>query len=343
MKDPVVVGILHPDWWDGEFADHVAALEAIDPRVEVIAETYEESAELRTGRGVPPWDNLIDQAPELSDAHRAMFERVEVCLALDLPFDVAAVAPRLRWVQALGAGVAQLESAGLADAGIVLTTAAGVNATAIAEFVLGRILGEFKGVRALDEAQAQQRWEPLFGQELAGRTLGLIGLGEINQRVAVRARAFDLDVIALRRSGAPSDLVDEVYAPDGLHRMLGRSDIVVSAVPESAATDGLMDAAAFAAMPHWSMFVNVGRGSLVDEDDLVESLRADHLRAAALDVTRVEPLPPGSPLWDAPRLYLSGHCSSAPDRLFVNLHQLFADNLRRYLAGDELRNVARPT
>lgn len=341
--NPVVFGVLYPSWWDPDHDRHVAELAALDPRLEVVVEAYEEPSELRSARGVPPYDDMAHLAPALTDAQRDVFARIECCVTLDLPFDVATVAPNLRWVQGLGAGVAQLASAGLADAGITLTSASGVNATAIAEFVMARILGEYKRVRALDEAQQQREWASLFGQELAGRTVGLIGFGEINQRVARRARAFDLRVLALRRTGAPSELADEVFDPSGLHTMLAASDVVVAAVPESPETEGLMDRAAFAAMPAGSMFVNVGRGALVDEDALLDALGSEHLRAAALDVTRIEPLPAESPLWDAPNLYLSAHCSSAPDRLFVNLHELVLDNLGRYLAGEPLRNVQHPT
>ncbi len=272
MTEPLVVGMLYPSWWNPDFDEHLAELTALDPRVEVVVEAYEESSELRTARGVPPWDDARSMAPELTDDQRAMFARIHCCLTLDLPFDVATLAPQLQWVQALGAGVAQLESAGLAEAGIRLTSAAGVNATAIAEFVIGRILGEYKKVRALDEAQQQREWRPLFGEELAGKRLGLIGFGEINQRVAVRARALELHVTALRRSGAPSELAERVFGPDQLLRLLGESDIVVAAVPESPETEGLMDEEAFAAMVPGSMFINVGRGPLVDEDAVVAAL-----------------------------------------------------------------------
>ena len=145
-------------------------------------------------------------------------------------------------------------------------------------------------------------------------------------------------MIVLRRSAAPSDLADEVLGPDGLHDMLGRCDIVVAAVPESPETHELFDASAFAAMRDGSMFVNVGRGSLVDEAALVDVLRSGKLRAAALDVTAVEPLPQDSPLWDAPNIYISAHCSTEPTRFFESAHQVFADNMARYLAGQPLLN-----
>ena len=140
----------------------------------------------------------------------------------------------------------------------------------------------------------------MYGEEIAGKTVGLIGFGPINQAVARRARAFDLEVIVLRRSAARTELADEVVGPDGLHDMLGRCDIVVAAVPESPETHELFDSAAFAAMRDGSMFVNVGRGTLVHEPALADALHSGKLRAAAIDVTAVEPLPEDSPCGTLP-------------------------------------------
>ncbi|MCY4664552.1 MAG: D-2-hydroxyacid dehydrogenase [Acidimicrobiaceae bacterium] len=338
MTDPLVVGVLYPGEWNLDFDRHLAELAAIDPRIEIVVEPYEEPSELRSGRGVPPYDAVRRLAPELTAAQRDALARIECCIALDLPFDVAVVAPRLRWVQALAAGVAHLTSAGLREAGIRLTNASGANATSIAEFVFARILGEYKRTRRLDTTQQQRRWHPVFGDNMAGATIGLLGFGPINQAVARRARAFELEVIVVRRSAAPSDLAHEILGPDGLHDMLGRSDIVVAAVPESPETHRLFDSSAFAAMRDGAMFVNVGRGTLVDEPALVAALHSGKLRAAALDVTAVEPLPQDSPLWDAPNIYISAHCSTEPTRFFESAHRVFADNLARYVAGQPLLN-----
>ncbi len=343
-NEPVVVGVFYPPAWYGDrdgFTDAVAALTAIDPRVAVIVETYAEPHELRSARGKPDADQHRGAAPPLTDAQRAAFARVHVALAIDLPFDVARVAPNLAWVQAVGAGTGQLQSAGLAEHGIRLTTAAGANAVAIAEFALARLLEVWKRFREIEHAQTEHRWEPLYGQQLAGATLGLLGLGAINSAVAARAQAFGLRVLATRRSatpGATAPYVDELYPPGELHAMLARCDAVIAAVPETAETTGLFDAAAFAAMRPGSFFCNVGRGSLVDEAALIDALRTGHLRAAGLDVASVEPLPADHPLWDTPNLYLSPHSAAAPAALFQNLHELFEDNLARYLAGDPLRN-----
>lgn len=340
-----MLGLLYPPVWFGDddgFRATVAAIEALDPRVEVVVETYETGQQLRTMRGTPEGAAAARAlVPELTDAQRAMFERVHAVVTIDLPFDVGVLAPNLSWVQGVGAGYAQLESAGLAEAGIRLTSAAGANAVAIAEFVIGRLLQERKRFRDLDERQRRHDWDPLYGTELAGTTVGLIGMGAIASAVASRLDAFGVRVLATRRSARPGDTaphVAELFPTSALHEMLGRCDTVVAAVPETPETIRLMDAASFAAMRPGSFFVNVGRGTLVDEAALIDALARGHLRAAALDVASEEPLPPEHPLWDAPNLYLSFHCSSAPSALFVNLHRLVSDNLRRWLAGEPLVN-----
>ncbi len=343
---PIVLGVAYPlDWAGGEaaIASTLERISAIDPRIEFVIEPYDEGQAMRTLRGRP--EHYVEaraQAPALTDAQRAMFERVHAIVAIDLPFDVADIAPNLAWVQAVGAGTAQLQSAGLAEAGIVLTSAAGANAVAIAEFVVGRILEERKRFREIAALAARHEWEPLYGTELAGTTVGLIGYGAIASAVAKRLAGFDVEVLATRRTAKPGDTapyIDELYPTSALHAMLARCDTVVAAVPETPETIGLMDAAAFAAMPAGSFFVNVGRGTLVDEPALIDALERGHLRGAALDVASAEPLPAENPLWSAPNIAISAHCSAAPSALFVNLNRLWVDQTRRWLAGEPLVNL----
>jgi phosphoglycerate dehydrogenase-like enzyme len=136
--------------------------------------------------------------------------------------------------------------------------------------------------------------------------------------------------------------VDEVVGTDDLDLLSARADAVIAAVPATPDTTDLFDRARFAAMKPGAVFVNVGRGSAVVEADLIAALDDGHLGAAVLDVTRTEPLPSDDPLWDAPRLHLSPHAAAAVDRYLENLHDLFRDNLARYVAGDSLRNEVDP-
>ena len=150
---PLVLGILYPTVWFGDaaaLAEEIAAIEALDPRLEVRAVTYDEPHDLRTLRGRAGGAEVSrDLAPALTDEQREMFTAVHAVVGLDLPFDVGTIAPNLTWVQGVGAGSAQLQSAGLVDVGIRLTTSAGSNAVAIAEFVVGRVLHEHDGKRSI--------------------------------------------------------------------------------------------------------------------------------------------------------------------------------------------------
>jgi phosphoglycerate dehydrogenase-like enzyme len=284
---------------------------------------------------------LPDDEDELDADARTVWARAEATLALDVPAPVAEVAPNLRWVQAIGAGIDHLEGAALPDH-VTITNAAGVAAAPIAEFAIARLLQVWKLLPEIDAQQEQHDWAPKFGRTIEGLTLGVIGLGAIGTAVAVRARAFDMTVIGTRRSykeGQEHDAVDELRGVDDLHDVLGRCDAVVVSAPGTADTENMFDAAAFAAMKPGALFCNVGRGSLVDEGALIAALESGQIGAALLDVTRQEPLPPDDPLWSAPNIYISPHCSAAQERYTDKLLALFADNLDRYTRGEALRNV----
>lgn len=319
----------------------VARLEQICGAVDLRIVPYDLSHAEHTRRSRDPHaPDLAAGEIALSSELRDALAAAEVMLTMNAPLDLPALAPRLRWIQAIGSGVGQFVPSRLPDGGITLTNAAGVGAAPIAEWVLARILQVYK---RLDDHAAQQRahvWQESFGALLEGRTAVIVGLGAIGTAVAVRLHAFGVRVIGVRRTpGAPPDAVDELVTPDALHRVLRRAHIVVVAAPGTAANVDMFDKAAFAAMRPGAMFVNVARGSLVDEEALMIALRTGQLRAAAIDVAREEPLPPDSLLWDTPHLAISPHSSTSPDRYFERVVALFYDNLGRYVAGEPLRNV----
>ena len=344
-EGPLVIGIMYPAEYEvrprHELERDLEALQAIDPRIELVDVRYVEDNALRTQRGASPGADLRHLAPDLTPEQLDAFSRVEVVLTQDLPFDVGSIAPNLRWVQGMGAGVSQLVSAGLDSADIRLTCAAGVNAVSISEFVIARLLQIWKRLPEIDAHQVVHQWEPSYGTEVAGSTLGVVGLGAIGRQVARRARALGMTVVASRRSATPGQTdpdVDQLFPADQLHQLLSISDAVVAAVPESAGTTGLFGAPEFGAMRQGAIFVNVGRGSAVVEPALVDSLTSGHLRAAAIDVVVGEPLGADSPLWDVPNLYISPHSATSPDRFWANLYEIFRDNVRRYLHGEPLNN-----
>ncbi len=288
---------------------------------------------------------LLAAAPPLSSSERAVIGAAEVLMALDLPPGIRDWAPRLRWVQAIGAGIGQLEPAELKAKGVMLTNAAGVASAPIAEFAIGRLLEVWKDIRVLERQQKDHRWRMHQGSLVRGKTIGIVGLGAIGRDVARRARAFETTVLGNRRSAEPGDAdpdVDELFGPGGLDQMLARCDAVVLSAPQTPETVDLFDAERLGRLKPGAVLVNVGRGSILDEAALVAALESGRLGAAVLDVTREEPLPADSPLWDAPNMYLSPHCSTAREGYNEALLELFCDNLERFLADRPLRNAVDP-
>jgi phosphoglycerate dehydrogenase-like enzyme len=316
--------------WDANDA-MLAPLRAEFPDLEIVAQPYLG----RFGHHVPGGTD------ELTAEELAVWARAGAAIALDLPPGIGELAPGLGWVQAIGAGIDHLADSGLPD-DCVVTNAAGVAAAPIAEFAIGRLLAVWKRFGEIDEQQRAHEWKARFGRSVEGLTLGIIGLGAIGTAVAVRARAFEMHTIGTRRSyqeGQEHPAVDELRGAGDLHEVLARCDGVVVSAPGTQETENLFDAATFAAMKPGAVFCNVGRGSLVDEPALIAALASGHLGAAILDVTRREPLPADDPLWEAPNIFISPHCSTAQDRYNDKLFALFSDNLGRSLRGEELRNV----
>jgi len=343
-REPLTVMIAYPDL--GKLVD-LARVGRVDPRIEVVVCPYMDSTELRTAKRLEPESrDLRERAPRLDADQTAAFARAEVLLGLDAPFDVAGVAPKLRWIQAMGSGVGQFAASGLEAAGIRLTNAAGVGAPSIAEFVIGRMLAIWKDFDRLAALQRERSWVRHQGRLLLGSTVGIVGLGAIGAAVARRARAFDVRILANRRRFAPGMTapdVDELFGPDDLHAMLARCDVVVLAAAGTPETENMIDAAAFRAMKPGAVFINVARGNMVDEKALAEALRSGHLAAAATDVALAEPLPATSPLWDVPNLQISPHSSASQDRYFEMIFELFLENLAAYVAGRPLRNLCDPS
>jgi phosphoglycerate dehydrogenase-like enzyme len=339
--DPVVVWVAWPPACGPQFVEQVAA---VHPRVEVVACGYEEDGALRHARTRQDVADAtrVDALAAITEAQRDAMTRAEVVFGFDVPFDLADSSPCLRWVQGIGSGYEHIWGAGLDRDGIDVTNAVGVSAAPMAEFVLGRILQLWKRFPEIEDLARQHVWGPKYGRMLAGSTVGIIGLGAIGTALAERARALGMRVVASRRSWQPgmtAPHVDTLYGPDDLHALLAESDAVVLCAPSTPETRGMIDVDALAAMPPGALFVNVGRGTMVDEPALIDALERGHLAAAVLDVTSEEPLPPDHPLWDAPNVFISAHCSATSDGYVDRVLAVFLDNLARYLAGEPLRNV----
>ena len=246
----------------------------------------------------------------------------------------------VRWVQAASAGVDGLLFPGLVRSHAVLTNARGVFDEAIAEYVLGLLLAFAKGFLGVLERQRERRWQHLDTEMLSGRHVLVVGVGSIGR--AVGRRCVDQGMV-VRGIGNTSRGGDDVFVrvdgPDELTTAVAWADDVVNVLPNTPGTRHLFDASVFAAMRPHARFINVGRGSTVDEAALVDALREDRIGGAALDVFEEEPLAETSPLWDLPNAIVSPHMSGDFVGWREALVELFVDNLRRYLAGEPLRNV----
>ncbi len=225
---------------------------------------------------------------------------------------------------------------------VILTNCSGLSSASMAEWVIGRLLQVWKRLREADEFQRAHEFKRSYGRTFAGSTIGIVGLGHIGRAVAVRARAFGCRVLGLRRTVRAGDSdpdVDRLYPTSALHEMLAECDAVIVAAPATADTHHLIDAKALAAMPRRAVLVNVARGSLLDEAELARVMKEEPLAAAILDVFDPEPLDARSPLWDLPNVYLSAHSSVSVDRYMDDVFDLFFDNVKRFRAGEPLRNV----
>ena len=297
------------------------------------------------------------------DRLRADFPGVEFLVAADRPeadrllpqADVVlgwAVRPEnfdraghLKWIQITAAGVGSLLFPALIESSVVVTNGRGLHAVAMAEHTIAVIFGFARRLHLARDAQRERVWAQdalLRGgfQKLEGSTLGLVGLGSIGGEIAVRARALGMKVVAVRkRPSADPAPADAQWGVEALDQLLATSDWVVLAAPLTEETRGLIGARELARMRKGAVLINLGRGALVDEAALIEALRSGHLGGAALDVVEREPLPVDSPLLDMRGVIVTPHISGLGPRYWERAMDLFAENLRRYLADQPLLNT----
>ena len=254
---------------------------------------------------------------------------------------LAELAPNVRWIQATSAGIGQfVKRKNFAERlpGCVFTTASGVHARPLAEFVILSMLMYYKGMLQVLEQQKNHHWERYAGTDMEGRTMLLVGVGRIGSQVARLARCMGMRVLGTDLY-PKADVVDEFFDMKDLAEYLPKADVLVLTVPHTPETEKMISAREFCLMPQGAYFVNIARGAVVVEKDLIEALRSGQLGGAGLDVFEEEPLPEQSPLWEMPNVIVCPHSASTSDRENERITDLFCDNLRRFLDGKELLNV----
>jgi phosphoglycerate dehydrogenase-like enzyme len=329
-------------------AELVERIRAVDPSVTVLYDP-----ELLPPERFPAdhsGDPGFRRTPEQEERYWDMLNSAQVLYGFpnESPAGLARVAgsnPHLAWIHAMAAGAGGAVKASGLDAGTLqkftVTTSAGVHALPLAEFAALGILNGFKRSAELAQDQAARNWPELRipTRLVNGSRLVVTGLGEIGLETARIARALGMTVSGTKRTVEPVDGIREVTDNDGLAGLLAAADAVVNTLPGTPYTEKLFNRDVFAAMKPGTVFVNVGRGTVVDEEALLEALGNGQVSYACLDVFAVEPLPQDSPLWNHPRVMVSPHTSAlsaAENRLIA---ERFCSNLRTFLDGGELPHV----
>ncbi len=255
-------------------------------------------------------------------------------------------AGRLRFIQSISAGVDQYGREALARHGVRLASAHGANANAVAEHAIALMLALVRRLPEARDNQARKFWRGMIGDpsaredELGGKTMLIVGLGRIGNRLARLAKAFGMTVLATRRDpAAGAGAADKVFAPDRLEWLVGQADFVVLACPLTAETTRLIGASALARFRPSAFLVNVARGRCVDEPALIKALEEGRLAGAALDCAEIEPLAPASPLWTMPNVLITPHTAGETRAYEDNVLDLLLENLDRLWRGETmLRN-----
>ena len=288
----------------------------------------------REGKAAP------DERKELD----RLLGEAEVMLMFRPPLNLLARSPKLKWVQLVSAGIDRaIAGTGLLESDVMVTNASGIHATPIGEYVLGTMLMFAKKMPLAFANQQKRQWQRFTPSELKGKTVGVIGLGNIGREVARLARAFGMQVLATRRSAVKQELsvmgVDRMYPARDLLEMLGECDFVVLSLPLTRETTAIIGERELRAMKPSAFLVNISRGGIIDEPVLIQALKEGWIAGAGLDVFVQEPLPPESELWDLPNAILTPHIAGGSEIYNLRVIELFCENLRRYLDGQPLLNV----
>lgn len=287
-------------------------------------------------------DFELISVPPTDDPGDALLARAEVLLAWRPPARLAARAPRLGWIQSLTAGVEHWLASPDLPFRAVLTAARGTHRLQMPEHILAALFLVTKHLDGIVLDQRERRWRRRVNDTLAGKTLGILGLGAIGVEVARKAAALEMRVIGTKRVPSPLPNVEQVHGPEGTDAVLGASDYLLLLLPSTSETRGLMDGARLARMKPTAYLFNFARGDLVVEEDLVAAVRAGRVAGAVLDVFRTEPLPRESPLWSTEGIVVLPHVGGLHPERDVFVATLFAENLGRFARGAPLLHAVDP-
>jgi len=272
----------------------------------------------------------------------ALLPQAEVAFGLKFPDDMIKRAPNLKWIQVFLAGIDGFKAKRLLPDHVVFTKTAGIQGTAMAEAVIVRMLMFAKQMPIYSQQKLSKTWERAESITLRGKTLGILGLGNVGKELARLGKAFGMMVIANRRSAKKvgrAQNVDLLLPSSHLHQLLEQSDFVVLTLPLTSDTEKMIGAKEFDIMKNSAYIINISRGQIIDEEALVKALENKQIAGAGLDVFAVEPLPQESVLWDMPNVIISPHVAASMDGYPELATELFCENLKRYISDKKLLNV----
>jgi len=272
----------------------------------------------------------------------ALLPQAEVAFGLKFPDNMIERAPNLKWIQVFLAGIDGFKAQGLLPDHIVFTKTAGIQGTTMAESIIIRILMFAKQMPTYFQQKLHKTWERAESITLRGKTLGIVGLGNVGKELARLGKAFGMRVIANRRSAKKvgrAKNVDLLLPSSHLHQLLAESDFVALTLPLTPDTQKMIGKNEFDVMKSSAYIINISRGQIIDEEALTKALESKQIAGAGLDVFAVEPLPQESALWDMPNVIISPHIAASMGGYPELATELFCDNLRRYISGKKLLNV----
>ena len=304
------------------------------PKLVLVESIRERHPEMRVLH-LPNYDTLPQELPDAN-----------IFVGYSLRAEQLIHARELKWIHSTAAGVAQLMYPELRQSGITVTNASGIFSVPMAEHTMGLILAIARNFPDSVRYQDQSKWsvqdlwdKPQHLTEINGSVLLIVGYGSIGRELARRAKAFDMRVWGVTRSGkGDSTHAEEILPVSQLNEALPHADYVVISAPETSETKHLIGAGQIARMKRGARLINVARGSLLDETALMSALESGALGGAALDVTTTEPLPAQSPLWRAPNLFITPHTSAISERLWLRETELFLKLLDEWFGGKQLSN-----
>jgi phosphoglycerate dehydrogenase-like enzyme len=281
----------------------------------------------------------IDTLPRKEKPSAEQLARTEALMAGAVPAGLLPSMPRLRWAQAMSAGVEGWLALPDLPAGLTLTCARGTHTESMPENIIGALFHVAKPYRLVADHQKQSKWVPTVAQPLTGKTLGILGLGAIGAEVARIATALGMHVIGTKRRPTRVANVAEVLPASHTDEVLAQSDFVLLLLPATPDTENFIDAARLAKMKPTAWLLNFGRGQIIKDADLIAAVRAKKIAGALLDVFRQEPLPSSDPLWTTEGIIVLPHIGGPHPQRDSFVARLFVDNLGRFLDGAPLKEV----